>query len=54
MHEYDVVIIGAGHNGWFCAAYLLKAGYSVLLREKTLSWWRSNDRKIDARSGSWI
>lgn len=34
MQEYDVVIIGAGHNGLVCAAYLLKAGYSVLLLEK--------------------
>ena len=34
MQEYDVVIIGAGHNGLVCAGYLLKAGYSVLLLEK--------------------
>ncbi|MBW4557673.1 MAG: NAD(P)/FAD-dependent oxidoreductase [Trichormus sp. ATA11-4-KO1] len=34
MQEYDVVMIGAGHNGLVCAAYLLKAGYSVLLLEK--------------------
>jgi beta-carotene ketolase (CrtO type) len=34
MQTYDVVIIGAGHNGLVCAAYLLKAGYSVLLLEK--------------------
>jgi beta-carotene ketolase (CrtO type) len=34
MEEYDAVIIGAGHNGLVCAAYLLKAGYSVLLLEK--------------------
>lgn len=34
METYDVVIIGAGHNGLVCAAYLLKAGYSVLLLEK--------------------
>jgi len=34
MPEYDVVIIGAGHNGLVCAAYLLKAGYSVVLLEK--------------------
>lgn len=34
MQEYDVVIIGAGHNGLVCAAYLLKAGYNVLLLEK--------------------
>ena len=34
METYDVVIIGAGHNGLVCAAYLLKAGYTVLLLEK--------------------
>jgi beta-carotene ketolase (CrtO type) len=34
MQMYDVVIIGAGHNGLVCAGYLLKAGYSVLLLEK--------------------
>jgi beta-carotene ketolase (CrtO type) len=34
MQAYDVIIIGAGHNGLVYAAYLLKAGYSVLLLEK--------------------
>lgn len=34
MQSYDVVIIGAGHNGLTCAAYLLKEGYSVALLEK--------------------
>ena len=34
MPTYDVVIIGAGHNGLVCAAYLLKSGYSVALLEK--------------------
>jgi beta-carotene ketolase (CrtO type) len=34
MQTSDVIIIGAGHNGLVCAAYLLKAGYSVLLLEK--------------------
>jgi len=34
METYDVVIIGAGHNGLVCASYLLKAGYSVVLLEK--------------------
>ena len=34
MATYDVVIIGAGHNGLVCAAYLLKEGYSVALLEK--------------------
>ncbi|MDJ0725336.1 MAG: NAD(P)/FAD-dependent oxidoreductase [Prochloraceae cyanobacterium] len=34
MAAYDVIIIGAGHNGLVCAAYLLKAGLKVLLLEK--------------------
>jgi beta-carotene ketolase (CrtO type) len=34
MENYDVVIVGAGHNGLVCAAYLLKEGYSVALLEK--------------------
>ncbi|NMG09683.1 beta-carotene ketolase CrtO [Brasilonema sp. UFV-L1] len=34
MQTVDVVIIGAGHNALVCAAYLLKAGYTVLLLEK--------------------
>lgn len=34
MSTYDAIIIGAGHNGLTCAAYLLKAGYKVLLLEK--------------------
>jgi beta-carotene ketolase (CrtO type) len=34
MEAYDAIVIGAGHNGLVCAAYLLKAGYSVLLLEK--------------------
>ena len=34
MEAYNAIIIGAGHNGLVCAAYLLNAGYSVLLLEK--------------------
>lgn len=34
MQDYDVIIIGAGHNGLTCAAYLLKAGYRVLVLER--------------------
>ena len=34
MSTYDAIIIGAGHNGLVCAAYLLKAGCTVLLLEK--------------------
>ena len=32
--EYDVVILGAGHNGLVAASYLGRAGLSVLLLEK--------------------
>src|SRR5580693_6465598 len=32
--KYDVVILGAGHNGLAAAAYLARAGLSVLLLEK--------------------
>jgi len=34
MEAYDAIVIGAGHNGLVSAAYLLNAGYSVLLLEK--------------------
>ena len=34
MQTYDVVIIGAGHNGLTCAAYLGKAGLSVKVVER--------------------
>ena len=32
--EYDVVILGAGHNGLVAATYLARAGLSVLMLEK--------------------
>ncbi len=31
---YDVIVIGAGHNGLTCAAYLAKAGKKVLVLEQ--------------------
>ena len=34
MHSYDVVIIGAGHNGLTCAAYLGMAGLKVKVLER--------------------
>lgn len=33
MDQYDSIIIGAGHNGLVCAAYLAKAGQRVLVLE---------------------
>ena len=34
MNETDVVIIGAGHNGLTCAAYLAMAGLRVKVAER--------------------
>src|SRR5712692_10521182 len=33
-NQYDVVILGAGHNGLVAASYLARAGLSVLILEK--------------------
>jgi phytoene dehydrogenase-like protein len=34
MSHYDVVVVGAGHNGLTCACYLAKAGRKVLVLER--------------------
>ncbi|MCH8100641.1 MAG: NAD(P)-binding protein [Proteobacteria bacterium] len=40
--QYNVIMIGAGHNGLTAAAYLAKAGRKVLMLEQ---------REIDYNSG---
>ena len=32
--EYDAIIVGGGHNGLTCAAYLAKAGRKTLVLER--------------------
>jgi phytoene dehydrogenase-like protein len=34
MSSYDIVAMGAGHNGLVAAAYLAKAGKKVLVLER--------------------
>jgi len=34
MKKYDAIIVGGGHNGLICAAYLAKAGRKVLVLER--------------------
>ncbi len=34
MPDYDVIVIGAGHNGLATATLLRRAGHSVLCLEK--------------------
>ena len=40
MKNYDVIVVGAGHNGLANAAFLAKAGLDVLcVEKKRLHWW---------------
>ena len=36
MKNFDIIIIGGGHNGLVCAAYLAKAGKSVMVLDESI------------------
>ncbi len=53
--KYDVVILGAGHNGLVAAAYLARAGLSVLLLEKNdAAGGATTSQKVFPDYDAWI
>ena len=55
MKGYDAIIIGGGHNGLVCAAYLARAGRKVLVRYlEALSMVQISRYKRDEQLAYWI
>jgi 2-polyprenyl-6-methoxyphenol hydroxylase-like FAD-dependent oxidoreductase len=47
--RFDAVILGGGHNGLTCAAYLAGAGLSVCVVERRECWRRCGHRRVPSR-----
>jgi flavin-dependent dehydrogenase len=50
MNECDVVVIGAGHNGLTCAAYLARAGLKVRVVERRPVVGGAAESRVKTRS----
>ncbi|MBW8840632.1 MAG: NAD(P)/FAD-dependent oxidoreductase [Sphingomonadales bacterium] len=53
MSQYDIVVMGAGHNGLVAAAYLAKAGKKVLVLERKPHYGGGVSTRELIRPGFW-
>lgn len=53
MSQYDIVVMGAGHNGLVAAAYMAKAGKKVLVLERKAHYGGGVSTRELIRPGFW-